>query len=156
ASSLTFPVIGHNAASVRIYRKPGTSLVLANHSSVTAGQNTVSIPWVATVDGSVAGTFVAFVETHLLATPRLELGAVSAVGPETATLTYSRVVEGVREEVFGSTTTTEEGQSILGATLQLRLLSETSTTKQFEIVSGTVQVDSSEDLVEVTLNGGSG
>ncbi|HET8986609.1 MAG TPA: hypothetical protein VFN03_12710 [Trueperaceae bacterium] len=156
ASTLTFPVVGHNVASVRVYRQTGSSLVLANQTPVAAGQSVVNIPWVATVDGTVVGNFVAFVETNLLAAPRLELGAVSAAGPEAATLTYSQTIEGEREEVFDSTTINEEGQSILSATFQLRLLSETPTQKLFEIVSGTVQLEGSEDYVEVTLNGGSG
>jgi len=155
-ATLTFPVIGHNVASVRIYRKTASSLILANQVSAPAGQTELIIPWVATIDGVVEGNFVAFVETNLFSTPRLELGTATAGEPRTATLTYTRVDEGENSQVSGPSTISMKTNWTYGATYQLKLVSETSTRKEFEIVSGNAYINGTDDYVEDTLNGGAG
>ena len=70
----------HNVDAVRVYRVEGTSLVLANETNAAQGQQTVSIPWVASVDSSVGMRFVAFVKTVFFPDLRLELGALELSG----------------------------------------------------------------------------
>lgn len=77
-ASVKFPVVGYNVESVRIYRKEGTSLILANEVLPQGEQVDFEIPWVATLDGEVGSSFVAFVKTKLV-DPRLEV-ATSASG----------------------------------------------------------------------------
>jgi len=89
-ASVALPVFGYNVEKVRIYRREtredgSTSLILANEHAPELDQTRFSIPWVATVDGSVDGNFVAFVTTRLLDLP-LELAAVS-VPPRAGSLT---------------------------------------------------------------------
>ena len=156
-TTLTFPVIGPNVAFVRVYRKTGDSLILANQVNASAGQTELVVPWVATVDGTVAGAFVAFVETRLLSSPRLELGPVTATEARTATFTYTETWEQHRDEfVPGSQTIESDEVGTYTATYQLDLISESSTHKLFEIVSGTATYLVEEDFMQETLNSGFG
>lgn len=156
-TTLTFPVIGPNVASVRVYRKAGDSLILANQVNAGAGQTEVVVPWVATVDGTVQGTFVAFVETHLLPSPRLELGPITAPDASSATFTYTETWEQHRSEsVPGSQTIERDEVGTYTATYQLNLISESPTHMLFEIVSGTATYLVEDDYREENLNGGFG
>lgn len=154
--TLTFPVIGPNVESIRVYRKTGDSLTLANEVAATIGQSELVVPWVATVDGTVQGSFVAFVKTHLPASPRLELGPVTAPGTNSATFTFSAVEERHDEVVNGPNTVTTDYVETLTASFQLELVSETPSLMVFDIISGTANHVTDQDYVEVTLNGGSG
>lgn len=117
-AKLRLPVVDYNIASVRIYRverRPDGSivLVLANEVTPAVGAANVQIPWVATLDGSVGGNFVAFVKTKL-SDLRFDLGEVTASGAQgtfiangggtaTATDGYSFLVP-PNDPDFGTTT----------------------------------------------------
>jgi hypothetical protein len=70
----------HNVDTVRIYRVEEGVLVLANEANAAPGQQSLSIPWVASVDSSVGMRFVAFVKTAFFPDLRLELGVLELGG----------------------------------------------------------------------------
>jgi hypothetical protein len=79
--TVNLPIVGYNVEKVRIYRREpraggGTALILANEQVAEPDQTRFSIPWVATVDGVIEGSFVAFATTSLVSVP-LEIGAVA-------------------------------------------------------------------------------
>lgn len=81
---LELPVLGYIVDSVRVYRKDvrpdaSVSLVLANELLAVPGQKDFDIPWVATLDGTVDKSFVAFVKTKVMDL-RLEAGTFVSSG----------------------------------------------------------------------------
>lgn len=65
----------HNVDAVRVYRVAESGgLVLVNESQVGAGQQSVVVPWVASLDSAEGMRFVAFVRTSFFPPLRLELG----------------------------------------------------------------------------------
>jgi hypothetical protein len=80
-STVVLPLVGYNVEKIRIYRREtrpdgSVSLILANEKVAEPAQTSFSIPWVATVDGTVENNFVAFVSTELVSPP-LELGSAT-------------------------------------------------------------------------------
>lgn len=67
----------HNVDAVRIYRESGGTLVLVNETNAAPGQQSVVVPWVASLDSEEGMRFVAFVQTSFFPALRLELGAVT-------------------------------------------------------------------------------
>ncbi len=72
-----YAVIGYNIAEVRIYRRNGGEVQDIASSVVSDGADSVNIGWIADQDGAIGDNFYAFVLTHLLPVPDLELGTVA-------------------------------------------------------------------------------
>ncbi|MCC7383274.1 MAG: hypothetical protein IT384_15670 [Deltaproteobacteria bacterium] len=150
--SVDFPIIGYNVVAVRIYRRSEGSLVLANEVVATAGQTQFRLPWAATVSGSVEGNFVAFASTRVLPVLRTEIGDAEAGMEQTGSFTFEerRVFETGRSDMSVTSTTTET--EVLRGSLSLRLMFRTDTSKQFEIVGGSVQYTEQYDFVQVSTD----
>lgn len=155
-ATIAFPIVGYNVAAVRIYRKDAGSLVLANEVVASTGQTDIEIPWVATVDGTVTGNFVAFVMTNLFSSPRLELGAITATEPGFATYSFTEETVMHRQEVNGDSTVTEDETETFSVFMQLRVLSSSPQITEFEVVGGTLSVSGTYDYVEENLGAGFG
>lgn len=136
-ASVTFPVVGYDVRAVRVYNAISGSLVLANEVTASAGQVSFEVPWVATQDGEVGDDFVAFVETELLPSPRLELGVAEPPSePGTATLTFTVTFEEHYVESAPDYRERHDEVETLTGQYSLDVVSRDDEAIVFEVISG--------------------
>lgn len=146
ADNVDFHVLGYNVEAVRVYRITAQSLLLANEVTASPNQTQFEIPWVATVDGTATGNFIAFAATKALPPLRLELGKATAQPAGTGLLTFSFVDDQHIEESTENSTRVSDEAYLETANFTLRQVSDTGSLVTFEVSGGTVsnsqQVDS--------------
>lgn len=134
--TVSFPVVGYNVVSVRVYDVSSGSLVLANEVTATPGQESFEIAWVASRDGTVGNDFVAYLASGLLPSVRLELGEASASGG-TANVTFSEVAVGQRSDP----TTSVDHEVVRSGSIALQVISQTSDLITFAFSGGSIDYD---------------
>ncbi|MBI1945996.1 MAG: hypothetical protein HYS27_09885 [Deltaproteobacteria bacterium] len=154
--STVFPVIGYNVTVVRLYRRVGGNLQLANEVQASPGQTDFNLRWTASETGTIPGNFVAFVETVLTPSYRFELADATSTSVRLGSYTATRRDENESSVVTATSTATSRTVRTQQVSYSLRLVSSTAYAKEFLVTGGTASYDETYDYVERNTDLGSG